>query len=216
MPVHERHAARGRRRGRRERIDIGQAFLLARRRAGITQRALAEAVAISQSQYGRVERGESEAGLELLCAIGDVLGLNVRVAVYPGGAPMRDAGHIRVLARLQALLPASFRWRTEVPLPFTGDLRAIDAMVAVPPIPAAFEIETRLLDTQSTTRRIMLKARDSGIHQVVLVLADTASNRAAVAAAAPALRADFPLSGRQVLSALRAGECPAGNGILFV
>lgn len=155
-------------------------------------------------------------GLEILCAIGEVVGVTVRASVFPGGSPIRDVGHVRALARLQAMLPPHYRWRTEVPLPISGDQRAIDAMIAEPRIAAAFELETRLLDSQGTTRRILLKARDAGIDVVVLVLPDTAFNRMAVAASEATLRSAFPLRSREVLEALRNGECPRGNGIIFV
>lgn len=129
-------------------------------------------------------------------------------ANVPGGSPLRDAGHVRVLARLRALLPATYRWRTEVPIPITGDRRAIDAMVADPPIAAGFELETRFGDAQSTDRRILIKQRDAGLSAMILVVPDTRHNRLAVAAAAPTIRASFPLDGRQVLRALRAGSPP--------
>lgn len=216
MPKYERRAVRGRQSGRRQRADIGRAFGIARRAAGITQQSVAAAVGISQTGYGRIERGEADAGLEILCAIGEVIGLTIRASAYPGGSPIRDAGHVRALARLQALLPAHYRWKTEVPLPIVGDQRAIDAVIVEPSIPAAFELETRLLDAQETTRRILLKARDAGMEATVLVLPDTAFNRDAVGAASSTLRAAFPLPGREVLAALRAGRCPPQSGIIFV
>ena len=216
MARYERRAARGRQNGHRQRADVGRAFGIARRAAGISQQSLAAAVGISQTQYGRIERGDADAGLEILCAIAEVVGLTIRASVFPGGPPIRDAGHVRALARLQALLPAHYRWRTEVPLPIARDQRAIDAVIVEPPIPAAFELETRLLDGQGTTRRILLKVRDAGMEAAVLVLPDTTSNRDAVAAASPTIRAAFPLSSREVLAALRAGRCPAQSGIIFV
>ncbi len=89
-------------------------------------------------------------------------------------------------------------------------------MVADPPIAAGFELETRFGDAQSTDRRILIKQRDAGLSAMILVVPDTRHNRLAVAAAAPTIRASFPLDGRQVLRALRAGVAPSANGILFV
>ena len=62
----------------------------------------------------------------------------------------------------------------------------------------------------------MLKQRDSHLSCMVLVLPDTGANRSAVSAAKSALGAAFPLTHRAVLSALRAGEVPSANGILWV
>jgi hypothetical protein len=51
---------------------------------------------------------------------------------------------------------------------------------------------------------------------MIIVLPDTAANRAALAAAAATLRPAFPLESRAILTALRAGQTPKANGILFV
>lgn len=216
MPPFERRAGRGRQRGRAQQADLGRAYQLARESAGLSQQVAADAVGISQASYSRIEAGTGNAGLPVLAAIAAVLGLDLRVDVFPGGAPLRDAGHIRVMARLRALLPPSYRWATEIPMPNVGDLRAIDAAIREPGIDAGFELETRLGDGQGTARRTLLKQRDAGLAAIILVLPDTRHNRSAVAAAAPTLRAAFPLDSRQVLAALRAGQTPAANGILFV
>ncbi len=78
------------------------------------------------------------------------------------------------------------------------------------------EAETRLTDYQAQTRRIMLKARDAGVQHVLLVLADTRNNRAAVAAAGSAITELFPVSARRALAALAAGEHPGGSAIVFL
>lgn len=216
MPTFSRQAAVGRAHGRRQCTDIGQSIRHARRSAGLSQRAVAKAARISQAHLSKLERGLAGPTITTVAAIASVVGLDLSMRTFPGGSPLRDAGHVRVLARLRALLPATYRWRTEVPIPITGDRRAIDAMVADPPIAAGFELETRFGDAQSTDRRILIKQRDAGLSAMILVVPDTRHNRLAVAAAAPTIRASFPLDGRQVLRALRAGVAPSANGILFV
>ena len=81
---------------------------------------------------------------------------------------------------------------------------------------AAAEFETRLIDDQAIVRRMTLKSRDSGIDRVILVLADTRSNRSAAAAAEAVLRPVFPLDSSAVLAALREGRLPAQGGIVFL
>lgn len=216
MPRFERRAQQGRQRGRRDRTRLGREFHAARRSAGLAQQDVADAVGISQSHYGRVERGEAEAGVATLAAIAAVLGLDLRVQAYPGGPPLRDAAHVRAFQRLRTLLPPEYRWRTEVPMPIAGDQRAIDAMIVDPAIATGFELESRLLDGQDVARRCLLKARDAGLEAIVLVLPDTQHNRRAVAAGAPSLLGAFPLATREVLGALRAGRSPSQNGIVFV
>jgi DNA-binding XRE family transcriptional regulator len=181
----------------------------------MTQARLAHLVGGSQSTISRIERGVASADLRLHAAIASVLGLEFVANVYPVGSPVRDAGHVRLMGRLRALLPAEYRWRTEVPLPFPGDSRALDAVVAAPPIDAAFELETRLLDAQALVRRATLKLRDAGVTSMVLVLPGTRANRDAVAAAEPTLRGSFPAGSREILAALRTGQTPLRSGILF-
>lgn len=148
--------------------------------------------------------------------IGAVLGLDLAVTLHPGGTPVRDAGHIRAMTRLRDRLPRHFLLKTEVPVPIAGDRRAIDALVADPPLNTGIELETRLTDAQALTRRAILKQRDAGIACMILVFPNTEANRQAVEAAGPTLRPSFPLSSRAIVAALRAETTPSANGILFV
>jgi hypothetical protein len=171
---------------------------------------------VSQGQISRIERGRATTDLVVLAMFAAVVGLTLRARLFPAGPPVRDVAHARLLARLQRRLPERSRWRSEVPLPLPGDQRGIDAMIVEPGINAGFELEVRLLDAQAVSRRASLKQRDAGLACMVLVLADTAANRAAVAAADATLRAVFPLDGRSVLQSLRTGRAPPAGGILFV
>lgn len=216
VTTRERRADRGRQRGTRISGEIGRAFRNARRSLGLSQLRVAELVGLSQAAISRLESGRSHVGVVALAMIADVLGLDLVVTLHPGGAPVRDAGHIRAMTRLRSLLPDQFVLKTEVPLPMMGDRRAIDALIADPSLDTGFELETRLIDAQALTRRAILKQRDAGLACMVLVFPDTAANRQAVAAASATLRPSFPLGTRAILSALRAGNAPAANGILFV
>lgn len=137
MPPFCRQASHGRARGRRLSVELGREIRAARRTAGLSQRAVAAAVGISQSQLSKIERGVAAPTILTLTATAAVVGLDLSIRAFPGGSPLRDTGHVRVLARLRALLPESYQWRTEIPLPMPGDQRAIDAMVAVPRITLA-------------------------------------------------------------------------------
>ena len=77
------------------------------------------------------------------------------------------------------------------------------------------EAETVIGDTQALERRLMLKRRDGGIDNVILLVADTPRNRAALASA-PAAFSDLPMRTRTILAALRAGVDPAGSGIVII
>ena len=151
-----------------------------------------------------------------MATLASVVGLDMVVTFYPGMTPLRDLGHVRLLARLQALVGTPAGWRTEVPIPIPGDQRALDATLRIGARLVGFELETRLGDAQALSRRATLKARDAGVSAMILVLADTRWNRSALVASAPTLRASFTLGPREILAALRAGAVPSGNGILVV
>jgi hypothetical protein len=107
------------------------------------------------------------------------------------------------------------RWRTEVPLPIPGDLRAWDAVIARDAWRIGVEGETVLDDAQALDRRLALKQRDGGVDHVILVVADTRRNRR-VLAAAPMAFAGLPLRTRVLLASLRSGSEPTDNGIVIL
>lgn len=78
------------------------------------------------------------------------------------------------------------------------------------------EAEMRLDDLQALERRIALKRRDGGNPLVILLIADTESNRRRILAHRDALRSSFPLDSRVVLTALGAGRAPEAGGIVIL
>lgn len=166
-------------------------------------------------QVSRIERARCRVDLGVLCAFAAVVGLDISVRVFPGGPPIRDAGHARLMARLRSATPG-VRWQTEVPIPLRGDRRAIDAVGHCRNGKVAAELEMRLVDAQAASRRARLKAKEAGIDRVLLVLPATRLNRAAVEGGDPTLSASFPLSRREILRAMRDGMTPPGSGILLL
>ena len=150
----------------------------------------------------------------LVACLGSVVGLDVRLKAYPGGDPIRDAGQARLLERLRRELHPSLRWRTEVPLPIPGDLRAWDAVIQGAGWRLAVEAETVLADIQALERKLTLKQRDGGVDHVLLLVADTPRNRRA-RASAPASLAALTGNPRDVLAALRAGRDPGTSALIF-
>ena len=90
MPISERPADRGARRGRSLQARVVQEFEIARRGNGISQRALGRSVRLSHSTIRRIARGE--AGLTIVDAarIAAVLGLELGLTVHPDGDAVRD------------------------------------------------------------------------------------------------------------------------------
>ena len=152
----------------------------------------------------------------MLARLCRTVGLELAVRAYPGGDALRDVAQLRLLERLRTRLPASLHWRTEVPLPQVGDKRAWDALVSGPGWSVAVEAETRLADVQALIRRLELKRRDGRIDHLILLVADTRTNREALLAARQALEPAFPLKAATILAALRNGTDPGGSGIVIL
>lgn len=193
---------------------------LARIGAGLSLRDVATASGTSHSRLWRFEHGTvtsvSIAELGAWCA---VVGLDLALRTYPAGDAIRDRAQLALLERFRATLHPSLRWRVEVPLPIDRDLRAWDADVhGTDPAPwrARVEAETRVADAQSVERKIGLKLRDDPHGHVILLVADTRTNRRVLATLRTAMRDSLPLDSRQLLRALRAGQDPGGSGIVML
>jgi transcriptional regulator with XRE-family HTH domain len=217
VATRERRIDRGRRRARQALAKIGEEFREARLSGGLSQGQLADAVGISQAEMSRIERGAAPwVTFETLAVIAAVLGLDLPLRAFPVGDPIRDVAQLQLLAKLRALLPLGFTWRTEVPLRIERDLRAWDAVVGGPGWRVPVDAETRLRDVQAFARREALKRRDDGAETMILLVADTRHNRHVIRLAKADLVGDFPIIGAAVLAAICKGERPPGSGILFL
>lgn len=181
------------------------------------QAAVGRAAGISKAEVSRIERSVAPwVSLEVLCRMAVAVGLDSSFRLFPAGPPLRDRAHLALLERLQRELPASVRWRAEVPLPIPGDPRAWDATISAESWVVGVEAETRLVDVQALERRIGLKQRDAGGLPVVLLINDTQGNRAALATARESLRSLAPLDSRTMLATLRRGRPPPDSGIVIL
>lgn len=178
MATRERRMDRGREQAARIARTTADEIRLTRRGSGLSIKTVSSSVAMSESTFGRIERAElpdvTVAQLATACA---AVGLRFAARAYPDADPIRDAGQIRLLERFRSQLPGPVGWRTEVPLPIRGDLRAWDGQCRFGPIVVGIEAEMRLVDVQALDRRIALKARDGGVAIVILLVADTVTNR---------------------------------------
>ena len=134
----------------------------------------------------------------------------------PHGGPAVDAGQLALLTRFRALLPSGTRFETEVPLPAPGDPRAWDGLFRLDGSVIAVEAEARLHDLQAQERRWRLKVRDGNVDILIVAVADTRWNRGMLDEHRETLRTTFPLDGRQLRPALRAGHAPQANGIVVL
>jgi hypothetical protein len=170
---------------------------------------------MSRSTVARIESGNRSTTFREYDAVGAAVGLDVRLRVWPAGDPIRDAGQQRLLERLGRRLAGDLRWRTEVPLPIEGDLRAWDAVIGGDGWQLAVEAETVVGDVQALERRLALKRRDGGIKRVLLLIADTRRNRREIAAA-PSAFADLDRDVRAVLRAIAIGRDPGVDALVLL
>lgn len=199
------------------RSEMGREIRLARVSASVSQREAGARVGISRSQWGRIENSELEQltvdQLSRACAS---VGLRLHARAVPDADPALDAGQLAVLERFRRRLPEPVPMATEVPLPIPGDRRAWDGFIRIDGIGIGIEAEVRIRDVQAVERRCALKRRDGGVQIVILLIADTASNRRMLSLHRDALRSSFPLDAREVLGALRAGRAPRASGIVVL
>ena len=155
--------------------------------------------------------------IQLACW-GAMVGLDVPIRAFPSGSPLRDAGQLRLIARARAEIgEQAWTWRTEVPVGNDPrDRRAFDVVLSGKAGRIGLEAITRLTDAQAQVRAAILKQEAAGLERLVLVLAQTRHNRAAVRDAAPTILGPFPAAPRVVMRALRDGELPTANGIVLV
>jgi transcriptional regulator with XRE-family HTH domain len=207
----------GRAIGKQIRVSVGSEIRLARTGAGASLRDAGRRVGMSHSQFGRIERDALEnVSIDQLSRACAAVGLKLVGRAIPGAGPAIDESQLALLKRFHVLLPDGTPMPTEVPLPIPGDLRAWDAMITLDGERIAIEAETRLTDIQALDRRCQLKLRDGLVDRLILLVNDTAHNRAMLHAHREALRATFPLDGRQIIPALRAGRTPEANGIVVL
>jgi transcriptional regulator with XRE-family HTH domain len=201
-------------RARRIAVELTSELRRARIDRGLSQADVGRAVGLSGQQVSRIERGLApDVSITGLCRLLAVVGLEVSARAYPTGEPIRDRAHVALLGRFRQQLHRLLRWRTEVPLPIPGDLRAWDGHVSGAGWRIGVEAETRPTDFQALERRLALKLRNGGVDAVILVLANTRHNRALVLAYRDELAERFPVPGRRAMELLRAGIHPGGDAV---
>ena len=218
MASRERPVDRGARRGKQLLAEVGREIRQRRTASGLSQRTVAEAAGYSDSQQSRIEHGHlASLAVTDLARLAAVLGLDLSLRLYPVGAPLRDAAHVALRARLIARVHRPLVCRTEVPVPIPGDLRAWDlVIVGGEGGRTGVEAETRLRDLQEFERRVELKRRDAPVDHFILLLADTRANRELARVHAAELGRWLPVSAREALAALGRGEHPPGDALVFL
>lgn len=183
---------------------------------GLSVREVSRAVGVSPHRIERALRGEPGAlTIDLAARISPVVGLQLAASLHPNGDPVRDKAQLGLVERFRARLHQSLSWRTEVPMPIVGDLRAADGKIDGGFGTILVEAETRLTDLQAVERKSLLKKRDLGADRLILLVADTPNNRK-VLDLHPELRERFPIGTRKCLVALARGADPGGDCLVVL
>jgi len=193
----------------------------ARVAAGVSQAEIAHLLGVAQSNVWRLEAGEvSQVTVERLSEIASVLGFEISLGLYPIGDPVRDKGQIAVGHRFEKILAPAWRGTDETLLPGAGELRAWDKLLrlvgASPAYLVGVDIETRIRDIQALTRRTRGRERDGQVDAILIVLADTATNRRLAPELRDSLGKAYGTSPRALLAGLRSGQRLVGSGVLLV
>jgi transcriptional regulator with XRE-family HTH domain len=206
----------GQRRGERTVRRLADEWRELRIAAGLSQAALARSVGMSRAAYARLEQGRvSDVGVVRATTISAALGHDFAARLFPTGAPLRDAAHVRLLDRFDRVVSGAYQLQREAPMPIPGDRRAWDR-VLIGPVAIGIEAETRPSDLQAVERAMALKQRDSGVQRSILLVAGTKRNRALIRQLLPGLRSTFPIGTAEALGALRAGRDPGGNCLVLL
>jgi hypothetical protein len=153
----------------------------------------------------------------MLGRIAAIVGLDVSLRLYPAGEPLRDVAHLRLADAFRSLLGPGLVVRAEVPIGDPRDLRAWDLTMSDRTArTCGVELETRFVDVQEQLRRLTRKVADGGLDHVLLVVADTRSNRVAIRAAAGLLATTFAVDDPAVCAALARGEVPQRDALILV
>lgn len=216
MPTKERLAAIGTTRGRWLIRQFADELRAARLAAGLSQGMVASAVGLSQRTISRYEAGEPpHPDLLQAARVAAIVGLELRLQAFPLGSQLRDAGHVALITRFLARLPATVGRFLEAPIG-RGDPRAWDVLLTVGGTRIGVIAETRIRDLQALLRREHRKQLDGDVRLLLLLVADTRHNRTALAEAAGILAESFPLGTRATLASLSRGEAPTGNAIVIL
>jgi hypothetical protein len=174
------------------------------------------ALRCSAATVSRVERGlVRHLAFEYVQRHAAVVGLVLRVNLFPAGSPIHDAAQLRLLNRLAPHVHSPWRWVIEFTVGL-GDLRAFDAAALMPDCRIGIDAWSRIRNVQAQVRATLRKQTDAELDRVILLLADTHANRAALREAGESLQRAFPLGTRQVLQALHDGRDPGANGIVIL
>jgi transcriptional regulator with XRE-family HTH domain len=200
--------------------------------AGISQASLAAAAGLNQGHLSRIEASVVEPSIAVLVALGDALGADLAIRLYPTTGP-RVHEDLQA-AMLQATLPVSHpRWKRLVEVGVTRPARgSIDLVLADPlegvVVATEFQSDLRRLEQQvrwaadkaaslpsSEAWRLLCGAGPAPRIARCLVLRSTARTRELARRFEDLLRAVYPAPAVDVIAAITGTAPWPGDGIVW-
>lgn len=201
-------------------IRLGRELRLAA--AGMPQREFARRAGISQAHLSRILRGLARPNLELIVRLAHAAGHRFWFKLMPGGGiRLRDSGQLEIADIIRIAANPAWRFRMEVPVGPSMDLRAADVVMDLDAEANLIEIERGLFDFQAQYRACQLKRASLGEmlgRKVNLIVAvpDTERARNILAPHAQLITSALPVQSRSIWAAIRSGEPIGGDGLLWV
>jgi transcriptional regulator with XRE-family HTH domain len=224
----------GRPRGRRVTPSTGLEIRRLRTDAGLSIRALAAAAGLDHGHLARIETGRVEPGFAVLIAVGEVLGADLSVRLYPTTGPrIHDRIQAPTIEELFGILHP--RWSRHAEVGVIRPARGfVDAVLALPAdgVVIATEVESAIRRVEQQLRWAHDKADSlpsSSAWPIVapvdgpqprisrlLILRSTRSTREVARAFAATLAAEYPAPASAIHAALTTADAPwPGSGILW-
>jgi transcriptional regulator with XRE-family HTH domain len=217
VATRETRVDRGRSHARQLTARLLGDLLLARRNAGVSQRALARLLKWPQSRFSEFERNLRDPTIGEICEVGALLGLKPTIQLHSDGEPLRDRGQLKLIGRFRSLLSQAWHVRMEAPFPTLGDLRSWDVLIRLgSAYRVGVEAETRVRDNQELVRRIRQRELHGGVDEILVILSDSAHNRRVVGELREALGERYATPQRQLVEALRGGRPLPGSGVILL
>jgi transcriptional regulator with XRE-family HTH domain len=177
---------------------------------------VAAAAGISQRTVSRYEAGSPpHPTLVQAARVARVVGLEMRVQLFPAASRLRDAAHVALIRRFLTRLHESIWRRLEAPVR-PADQRAWDVLMEMRGVRVGVIAETRIRDLQELLRREHRKQIDGDVQRLILLVAGTKHNRRVLHEAGSLLTEAFPLGTKTILAALAKGQAPSANGIVIL
>ena len=199
------------------RMEIGASLRIARVANGQTQRQVGRAIRRSASRISRIEHGlVPRLSVTELAMVAAAVGMKLYMRLYPGGRRPLDAPQLALLAAFNARLHPAWRRQLEVPMPISGDLRAVDELIRTDGCSCAVEAYTRLVDIGRQLRLSRAKQRDLKADRLIWVVRGSHANRRLLHEAGPLLAQELPMATRPALRALSAGADPGADSLIIL